>query len=381
MASAYSNPAPPSERPKARVPETPLRNSDFRALLDTPRAERLAEYTPKGGDGEQKEKKPKKPYRPKPEAPKEEVDEGPQYRDRAEERRKGVNPDYDGFNTEINTINGQTQAVEAALTIDETKFLGGDVEHTHLVKGLDYALLAKVREEDQEKETEEALAARARAKAMRSKEFKTPLGSQVYTAIFQPPKRNVAERFLPRRTAFAYDLDDDADGGLDIPTTLYRSKADCPKPVESMLGVMDGAVLERLAKIMGYMKTAAGTKGKKLKKREKLRMLAGDSALATPSGSGLVVQDGRPHTNGSAGVPAATTAAAPADDDDIFGGVGAEYELPDKRAGDKSAGKKDGTYFDKPDEMKDLPALPQAPAGGEAVPPPPPELPPPPPPP
>lgn len=60
-------------------------------------------------------------------------------------------------------------------------------------------------------------------------QFKTPLGSQVYTAIFQPPKRNVAERFLPRRTAFAYDLDDDADGGLDIPTTLYRSKADCPK--------------------------------------------------------------------------------------------------------------------------------------------------------
>ena len=31
----------------------------------------------------------------------------------------------------------------ANLTIDETKFLGGDVEHTHLVKGLDYALLQK----------------------------------------------------------------------------------------------------------------------------------------------------------------------------------------------------------------------------------------------
>jgi hypothetical protein len=41
-------------------------------------------------------------------------------------------------------VNGQTAATEAALTIDETKFLGGDVEHTHLVKGLDYALLAKV---------------------------------------------------------------------------------------------------------------------------------------------------------------------------------------------------------------------------------------------
>ena len=28
--------------------------------------------------------------------------------------------------------------------IDESKFLGGDLEHTHLVKGLDYALLQKV---------------------------------------------------------------------------------------------------------------------------------------------------------------------------------------------------------------------------------------------
>ena len=81
MASAYSNPAPPSERPNAPVPETPLRNSDFRALLSTPRAERnVVERTPRGGDGEQKEKKPKKPQRPKPEAPKEEVDEGPSYR-------------------------------------------------------------------------------------------------------------------------------------------------------------------------------------------------------------------------------------------------------------------------------------------------------------
>lgn len=29
--------------------------------------------------------------------------------------------------------------------IQESKFLGGDMEHTHLVKGLDFALLQKVR--------------------------------------------------------------------------------------------------------------------------------------------------------------------------------------------------------------------------------------------
>ena len=31
-----------------------------------------------------------------------------------------------------------------AVTVEESKFLGGDVDHTHLVKGLDYALLQKV---------------------------------------------------------------------------------------------------------------------------------------------------------------------------------------------------------------------------------------------
>jgi len=37
--------------------------------------------------------------------------------------------------------------------IEESKFLGGDMEHTHLVKGLDYALLDKVRAEINSQET------------------------------------------------------------------------------------------------------------------------------------------------------------------------------------------------------------------------------------
>lgn len=39
--------------------------------------------------------------------------------------------------------------------IQESKFLGGDMEHTHLVKGLDYALLQKVRSEIEQLEEEE----------------------------------------------------------------------------------------------------------------------------------------------------------------------------------------------------------------------------------
>ena len=36
--------------------------------------------------------------------------------------------------------------------IEESKYLGGDLEHTHLVKGLDYALLQKVKAENEKRE-------------------------------------------------------------------------------------------------------------------------------------------------------------------------------------------------------------------------------------
>lgn len=40
--------------------------------------------------------------------------------------------------------------------IEESKFLGGDVEHTHLVKGLDFALLQKLRSDKDDEDGEEA---------------------------------------------------------------------------------------------------------------------------------------------------------------------------------------------------------------------------------
>lgn len=39
--------------------------------------------------------------------------------------------------------------------IERSKYLGGDVEHTHLVKGLDFALLEKVKSDISRKEREE----------------------------------------------------------------------------------------------------------------------------------------------------------------------------------------------------------------------------------
>lgn len=41
------------------------------------------------------------------------------------------------------------QAERRRQLIEESKYLGGDIEHTHLVKGLDYALLQKVKAQEE----------------------------------------------------------------------------------------------------------------------------------------------------------------------------------------------------------------------------------------
>lgn len=63
--------------------------------------------------------------------------------------------------------------------------------------------------------------------------FATPEGRAIYLALFNPPARNVSKQFEPRRSAFVYELDEDA--ATDVPTTLRRSAADCP-PVRHCLG-------------------------------------------------------------------------------------------------------------------------------------------------
>jgi IK cytokine len=76
------------------------------------------------------------------------------YRDRAKERREGVNTE-ESFDPRTSTSGYRAVAPDMGLNaaerrrkmIQESKYLGGDLRHTHLVKGLDYALLQKVRSE------------------------------------------------------------------------------------------------------------------------------------------------------------------------------------------------------------------------------------------
>lgn len=69
--------------------------------------------------------------------------------------------------------------------------------------------------------------------------LKSPMTKNIFRILFRPPPRRVNELFLPHRMAYVIDLenptgqqDDDNDKNShaldDIPTTLIRSKADCP---------------------------------------------------------------------------------------------------------------------------------------------------------
>lgn len=199
--------------------------------------------------------------------------ETPKYRDRAKERREDQNPDYEsaelGFHAVAPPGTVDIRAADAhKLSIEKSKYLGGDVEHTHLVKGLDYALLNKVRSEIVKKPD---AGGDTEGKASTPKEdlqvsFRTATAQSAYKWIVKPQtviKTN--ETFLPGRTAFIYNME----GGYshDIPTTVHRSKADCPVPEEMVTVNVDGSVLDRIAKIMSYLRL--GSSGKVLKKKKK----------------------------------------------------------------------------------------------------------------
>ena len=87
------------------------------------------------------------------------------------------------------------------LSIAQSKYLGGDIEHTHLVKGLDYALLQKMRSElatstaDKErKEKEEAEGTAKRAAARAAQQTAQPAAKRVASAHPPPPSvRRAAE--------------------------------------------------------------------------------------------------------------------------------------------------------------------------------------------
>jgi len=250
------------------------------------------------------------------------------YRDRAKERRDGgpeLPPGVEDAGAYRAVAPNARESHDAAerrrQMIHESKYLGGDMDHTHLVKGLDFALLQKVRseietreeaaaeesgdEEDKEEEEEEEReegpggskpvfgnrkARRAEAKKAKDdivnadKEAKvkkaaledvdeekkdeiacrTIMGKNIIRTIFKPEQQKVNELFIAGRMAYVMDLEEEVE--TDIPTTSIRSKKDVINNEQKATLSTNDIVINKLTQILSYLR--AGTRSKKKKKHD-----------------------------------------------------------------------------------------------------------------
>ena len=299
----YSNPLHPELEENAHdsASQEKLTNADFRKLLATPRqdgkgnnADRTQrgflaprDYTSANDSAAEQRRKKKSFYaKLKKQEMERQAELAKKYRDRSKERRegKGDYADVELINTTADyravgptSELDRTSAEKRRQVIQESKFLGGDMAHTHLVKGLDYALLQKVRAEISNKEREneeildEILEKDKVVEAPPQKEnvfdgINNRTAKNVYRILFQNkiPLRN--EAFLPGRMAYVFDLDDEV-SETDLPTTLMRSKADCPNlEVHTTLSTND-IVINKLTQILAYLRQ--GSKDKHKRKKDK----------------------------------------------------------------------------------------------------------------
>jgi len=305
--------APPMEPPSQR-----LSNSDFRKLMMTPRAGGASTpfWESGGGGSTPANKNQKKDSRNKldpnkaaerrkkknfyAQMKKEEESKmkelADKYRDRAAERRDGgevapaAGAAADDSSTGAyravapNARDNHDAAERRRQMIQESKYLGGDMEHTHLVKGLDFALLQKVRSEisvreaeqetavlteeskEQEKEEEEEEEKKKEEEEIKI-ETRTILAKSIIRNIFKPEIPKVNELFHPGRMAYIMDLEEDE---TDIPTTTIRSKQDVALNEQKATLSTNDIVINKLTQILSYLR--AGSRNKK-KKKDKLGML------------------------------------------------------------------------------------------------------------
>ncbi|KAG0198838.1 hypothetical protein BGX28_007785 [Mortierella sp. GBA30] len=350
----------------------PLSQDDFRKLLATPRAapggpggiqgsfsgggmralgmaNRTARVpvpqTPRSSDGsgggshKQKHKKPSQKN-----SSKDSSAATSKYRDRATERRQGINPDYVETEQILSTLEDAAADVAPEVIYEQSKFLGGDREHTHLVKGLDFALLNKVRQEDMVLESDAAdldsvfeTVQQQSAKADKDTaskqeeekpEMKSILANNIYKYAIEeagkkPPRIN--EMFIPGRTVFVFEVPvtskskkskagvAEDNNPFVVPTTVVRSRADVD---QNSAGIVENPesdmVMKKVMSVLQAIRTGErkiGDSEAEMKAKKKAAAAAAAKAAAAKLQDEEVLLMIEPDVDG----------------DDIFADVGREY--------------------------------------------------------
>ncbi|KAJ1651960.1 hypothetical protein IWQ61_007594 [Dispira simplex] len=211
------------------------------------------------------------------------------YRDRAAERRRSEKvPLVDASDSvavaeeaHVPYLGSRVTGDESwETTYEESKFLGGDLERSHLVKGLDYLLLEKSRRGT---EGTHGLDLDATLETLRQRglshltgnetsvlderpNFLSDRGEAIYKACVETPRRYLDElprhhsHFLPGLMVYSFELADNQGRFSDpfaVPTTVFRSKIELARLRRSST-TNDGVdtdpttrlVLEKVAQVM-----------------------------------------------------------------------------------------------------------------------------------
>jgi IK cytokine len=190
------------------------------------------------------------------------------------------------------------QALDAKQLYEQSKYLGGDVQHTHLVKGLDFALLKKVRtdlakqqhqqptttdmdidhdeqeekvtavaeeeeEEEEEEDLDDALERFERGEKLvddttttnvqeEKPKYRTLIAKNIYDLIMNDAPTKV-EQFEPGRMAYVFELADEVGHYSDafaIPTAVIRSKTDMNSRQQSSWTEEADLVVDKIAQVI-----------------------------------------------------------------------------------------------------------------------------------
>jgi IK cytokine len=207
-------------------------------------------------------------------------------------------------------------------TIEESKYLGGDVERTHLVKGLDFALLNKVRSEiadTKAMEEEERVTSTAEREGDKPT-FATASARAIHEFITKGSKFNARRNaYNIASGAVSYSFDLAANSRRDVPTTLHKATDD-----DGMAGVRalrayvdpakDASLLVRLGKLMHYLALGSAKAIKKFRRDE--RKTAEEEAKAKAEAAARASR-----VDAAEQAPGDTSS-----DEDIFADAGKDYE-------------------------------------------------------
>lgn len=282
------------------VPKLSLDNDDFRKLLmarskiEVSKSQSFSELTieklhdndnKSAGVNKSEERQKKKAHFAKLKKLEEDTltELSKKYRDRAKERRERTDDDYErddnltkssGYRAVAPDAKSNMNAYEIRhKLIQESKYLGGDMEHTHLVKGLDYALLHKVRDEiqlkQQQVDEENSVVSKNTVKIDKDTEFfcKSHFTQKICSIALVDKKVVMNPLFSPGRMAYVVDLTDDT---TDIPIMLVRSKSEVPNNGTTPTLTINDIVITKLAEILSYLRDGNRQPKKSKKKNVKV---------------------------------------------------------------------------------------------------------------